>query len=407
MPSRVARTSLASRLFVSLALIVSLVATRSVCTGQNPLLGDEPGPADTPIDQSSLGYSDPIVEVHRAKDFEYPNTVDCNSPSFWDGDHFYVFNSHEHPKRLSGKDLLNLGESVDVVFDNKLNGGRWIEAVIKVPGGPLYGWYHFEPKGLCRGNNLTSAEIGAIKSMDNGLHWTDLGIILKPADGSLRCDAKNGAVAGGHGDFCVLLDQKQKYLYIYFSNYSAPFAEQGVNVARMDWIDRDHPIGKTFKWYKNEFQEPGLGGKMTPIFPAAVDFLEYDPDSFWGPSIHWNTHVNKYVMLLNHAQGHNYRQEGIYVSLCSDAARPDSWSKPKKLLEGTPYETHMTQGHSRDLSPKEKIAVRRWYPAIQGLSAQHGTDKLAGRKARFFLNSTSTAEIEFIRLKDTYFKTPR
>jgi hypothetical protein len=346
------------------------------------------------------GRTEPSVKIRPASKIEFPNTVDCNSPSFWDGDEFHVFNSHGSPTRVRGRDIYHLEESQDAVFENKVNGGRWIEAAVKTAEGPVYGWYHFEPKGLCRGNSLTSAMIGAAKSSDSGLHWTDLGIVLKPADDAIRCKAKNGSVAGGHGDFCILLDREQKYLYVYFSNYSAPLAEQGVNVARMDWKDRDSPVGKIHKRYNGEYREPGLGGKMTPLFAAKVDYIEKDPDSFWGPSIHWNTYLQRYVMLLNHGQGHNYRQEGIYVTFCDDPSKLDHWTQPKKILEGTSYEEHMTKGHSRDLTAKEKIYVRKWYPAVQGLPEMHGTDKLAGQKARLFLNAFSEYEIEFIKPAD-------
>ena len=46
-------------------------------------------------------------------------------------------------------------------------------------------------------------------------------------------------------------------------------------------------------------------------------------DVFWGPSIHWNTYLEQYVMLLNRAKDDQFGQEGIYVSfsptLLSDA----------------------------------------------------------------------------------------
>lgn len=342
-------------------------------------------------------FPEPRVAVRPAAKLEYSTTVDCNSPSFWDGDVYYVFNSHEAPYRARGQDLFHLEKLENCTFDSTVNGGRWIEAVIKVPNGPLYGWYHFEPKGLCPGKGLTAAEIGAARSEDNGLTWKDLGIVLAPAKDSLRCKSKNGTVAGGHGDYCVVLDREEQNLYIYYSNYSAPLAEQGVNVARMAWRDRDAPVGKVKKWYRGEYQEPGLGGRMSPLLPGKVDYIEHDPDSFWGPSIHWNTYLDCYVMLLNHGQGHNYRQEGIYICYNRDPARPDHWTTPKKILEGTPYEEHVGRGHSRELSAKEKIYIRKWYPAVQGLPEIHGTDKLAGQTARLFLNASSEYEIEFTK----------
>ena len=37
-------------------------------------------------------------------------------------------------------------------------------------------------------------------------------------------------------------------------------------------------------------------------------------DEFWGPSVHWNSYLQMYVMLLNRAKNTRYDQEGIYVS---------------------------------------------------------------------------------------------
>jgi len=90
-----------------------------------------------------------------------------------------------------------------------VNGGRWIEATWRADDGTLYGWYHTSPAGLCPGTNLTAPKIGALRSTDNGLHWKDLGIVMEARPNTLKCDAQNGYFAGGHGDFCVMLDQQQ------------------------------------------------------------------------------------------------------------------------------------------------------------------------------------------------------
>jgi hypothetical protein len=384
-----------SRRSVAVAAFSFLVVVAGGRTGHVMAAADQGGQPRTVAPPPT--FVEPAVTIRPSPKIEFVETTDCNSPSFWDGEDFYVFNSHAHPYRLKGKDVLHLGKPEAVSFDNTMNGGRWIEAVVKTDDGMLYGWYHHEPKHVCPTGGLTSAMIGAIKSTDNGLNWHDMGIILQPAESGLQCQAKNGTVAGGHGDFCVLLDQARRYLYVFYSNYSAPFQEQGVNFARMDWKDRDQPLGKVFKWYQAGFLEPGLGGKMTPLLPAKVDYVEKDPDSFWGPSIHWNTYLRCYVMLLNHGQGHNYRQEGIYVSYAVDPSSPANWTAPKKILEGTPYQEHITRGHDSKLTAKEKIYIRKWYPAVQGMAVLRGTDKLAGQTSRFFLNAFSEYEIEFTK----------
>lgn len=321
----------------------------------------------------------PTARLQTAAPLRMPHEVDCNTPCHWDGDTLYVFNSTGHPHRSYGRDLTHLGPSQPIEFDNKVNGGRWIEATWRAADGTLYGWYHLEPGGLCPGTTLTAPKIGALRSTNNGAAWKDLGIVLEARPGTLKCDAKNGYFAGGHGDFSVMLDPQQKYLYVFYGNYAGDVAEQGVAVARMNWADRDNPAGKIFKWHQGGFTEPGLGGRLTPTFPGFIAWERIDCNAFWGPSVHWNTHLEQYVMLLNRSKATNWVQEGIYVSFNKDLANPLGWSKPEKILEGG-----------------------SWYPvAIGAVDDVRGTDKLAGRVARFFMGQQSNHTIVFARPGET------
>ena len=95
-------------------------------------------------------------------------------------------------------------------------------------------------------------------------------------------------------------------------------------------------------------------------------------DVFWGPSIHWNTALGMYVMLLNRANSLAWAQEGIYVSY-STTLDPRAWSPPAKLLGGGER-----------------------YPQVVGLEPD-GTDKQAGALARFFMGGRSQYLIRFSR----------
>ena len=133
----------------------------------------------------------------------------------------------------SGPDLFHLGQPAAATYDNKVNGGRWIECTWKTEDGALYGWYHNEPSGLCPRTTLTAPRIGAVRSTDNGASFQDLGLVLESRPGTLRCDAKNGYFAGGNGDFTIMLDPKQEFLYFFFGSYAGEVSQQGVCVARM------------------------------------------------------------------------------------------------------------------------------------------------------------------------------
>ena len=263
-------------------------------------------------------------------------------------------------------------------YNNRTNGGRWIECTWKVPNGPLYGWYHFEPAGLCPGTGLTAPRIGAARSADNGATWEDLGVVLEAPPNTLNCATRNFYFAGGNGDFSALLDASGRFLYFFISTYAGPVSAQGVALARMAWVDRDAPVGKVWKWYHRGWTEPGIGGQVSPVFPARTDWHRADDDAFWGPAVHWNRYLRRYVMLLNRAQDKDWTQEGIYLACNRDLANPRGWSAPARL--------------------PLNLRANQWYPQVVGLAhAQGETDKLAGRTTRLFVRGESRWELTFSR----------
>ena len=304
------------------------------------------------------------------------DVVDSNSPVHWDSSgQLHVFTSAGHPYRSTGPDLFNLSrpvERVRVSTDLNFDGRRWLEATYRDDLGGLYGWYHNEPTNVCADRDeLTAPRIGVMVSYNEGLDWGDLGLILDSPPGSLDCDTRNFYFAGGTGDFSVILDQEKKYFYFFISTYYGDVAEQGIAVARMAYEDRYDPRGKIRKWHNGKWKESGLGGRVTPIFPSAIDWERDDANSFWGPAIHYNTYLKEYVMLLNHAVNRYWAQEGIYISFSRDLRDPTGWSQPQRILEGGEF-----------------------YPQVIGTGSGE-TDRLAGRVARFFLSGASRWEIVF------------
>jgi hypothetical protein len=334
----------------------------------------------------------PTVVIRDAEPYRLPGVVrpghdplgevDCNSPAHWDGDTLYVFSSVVQPYRTFGPDLLSLHRpSERTTYNNEegYNGARWIEATYKQEDeGLLYAWYHLEPAGVCEDKPLTAPQIGMVVSHDNGLNWVDLGIILTAPDGSLDCDTPNRYFAGGNGDFSVILDRRREFFYFLISTYPRDVSQQGVAIARMRYEDLVEPLGKVWKWYNGTWREPGLGGRVTPVLPVAVDWNSVDVDAHWGPSVHWNTHLQQYVMLLNRAIDKDWRQEGVYISFNSDVSDPQGWTDPVKLLDA------------------DVLEASRWYPQVIGAGPGE-TDKLAGRCARLFVAGRSNWEILFLR----------
>ncbi len=305
------------------------------------------------------------IEIEDAPALRFPGDTDCNSPCWWRSGKFYILNSTGHPTLSSGDDLTRMTRGEPITYTSWRDGGRWIESVHQLPGGVLYGWYHNEPMHLIPAQyqqghkyGVTAPFIGAVVSYDNGATWDDLGLVLTTPPDALSLEQPNFFFAGGNGDFSVILDRRGEYFYFLIGTYYKDPAQQGVSLARMAAADLACPVGKVFKWHAGAWQQPGLGGAVTPILPVAADWYSPAPDTFWGPSVHWNEVLGQYVILLNRAVDPNWKQGGIYISLSPDLADPASWTPPLRILDEP-----------------------GWYPQVVGLDfAREETEREAGRE---------------------------
>ena len=311
------------------------------------------------------------VTLDPAPQLVLPAEVDSNSPAFWNGQELVLYNSTGLYKvRSSGPDQSHLANP-QVVTLGATHLPYWIEATWMDADGTLLAWYHHEPGGLCGKTRITAPEIGALVSYDKGQSFYDLGIVLKSAY-PVDCSSPNGYFGGGNGDFTVVLSRDRAYFYFLFSNYGGSQQEQGVAVARMPFSRRMSPVGAVEKYYESGWREPGIDGLVTPIFAAAASWQIPETDAFWGPSVHFNSYLNKFVMLLNRSCcSPGWPQEGIYVSFNDFLSDPSAWTAPVKILDGVP-----------------------WYPQVIG-RRPNGTDKLSGKTARLYVFGVSNWEIVF------------
>jgi hypothetical protein len=335
----------------------------------------------------------PRVELVAAPRLRMTADADSNSPSVWqqiDGRNqllqFTSFNGQ--PSVATGLQLDRLSVALPVVIEPWPGGGVWMEAVVADVDGTLYGYYHNENVAtVCPGTSKVIPRIGAARSRDHGVTWTPLGVVLEAPPGSYDCTTNDKYFVGGVGDFSVQLDPDSRDLYIFFSQYVRRSESQGVGVARLAWADRDAPAGKTMVFSNGVWlaaRSFPLRSGMThwfyasavPIFPVAEPWNNDNTivDAYWGPSVHWNVYLGQYVMILNHAKDTEWTQEGIYVSFAPRLDDPGLWTKPVKILNGG-----------------------RWYPQVVGTETGSGTDKVAGRSARFFMGATSDHLIQFIK----------
>lgn len=313
------------------------------------------------------------AELRSASPIRLPGISDSNVPVHRPDGGFAAYQSLGLPLLVEGSSQVGRMKVRGVFIIPMERLPMWIESIWPDPNIPetIYAWYHHE-QWRC-GNNLASPAIGALVSKDGGKSFEDLGIVLDTGY-ALDCNARNGFFSGGHGDFTVILDRSRQYFYFYFSNYSGPLNSQGVAVARMAFNDRSNPVGKVWKFNQGSWSEPGVRGRVTAILPARNSWSRDDTDAFWGPSLHWNTHLQQFVMLLNRSCCEpGWPQEGVYVAFNHDLNLPGNWTNLAKVLDG------------------EKA---RWYPQVVG-ARPTGSDREAGQTARFYMAGESEYEINF------------
>lgn len=313
------------------------------------------------------------VKVNAASSIIMPSPVDSNSPAFWLNNELHLLNSTvSGPILGSGPNQSALKSTQAVTMKPVYPWAYWMEATWVDPTGLVYGWYHQEFGPCPAGNYLAEPRIGAAISYDGGKTFLDMGSVItsgEPAD----CAAQNGYTAGGVGDFSVVLDQQKKYFYFFYSSYAGDLENEGICVARMPYSSRMFPNGAVEKYYNGAWSEPGVGGRDGAIFAATALWQKADTNSYWGPSLHWNTYLNKYVMLLNHSCcSPRYPQEGIYISYNSDPGKPQNWSAPVLLMHNA-----------------------GWYPQVIGNGVNTGTDSNAGATPRLYIAGKSTWQLQF------------
>jgi hypothetical protein len=333
----------------------------------------------------------PSARLIPASHVELPGEIDSSNPAAWSlvngAMQLFVISSWGGiPVRSAGASVDALTREGPVTFGSHPGHGVWMEAIVPDEDGTWYAYYHHErPADLCGRPDRQLPRIGAMRSADNGATWNDLGIVLDAPPGSAACDSTNRYVLGGVGDVTAALDATHQDLYLYFSQYPRDGALQGVAVARIAWADRDAPSGKATIWSNGAWLPATASASADGgwVYPAGSPLVRStqpfhdrskSTDVLWGPSIHWNTYLEQYVMLLNRAGDDAFAPDGIYVSFSPTLADPSRWTSPTRILNGG-----------------------SWYPQVIGLETGTGTDRSAGKRARFFMTGRSERFIEFER----------
>jgi hypothetical protein len=335
----------------------------------------------------------PTARLVPAPHFEFPGRVDSNTPVLWAlaagaWEMSAVTSWGGIPALSAGPELAALSSATPVHVNHHPGHGTWFEAIVEDEAGTWYGYYHRElPADVCGRPDMEMPEIGAVRSFDRGRTWDHLGTVLTAPRATVACATTNRYLVGGVGDLSAVLDHQSRDLYIFFTQYPRDTAAQGVAMARMAWGDRDEPAGKIAVWNDGAWL-PGRAVSLedgtdaweyavgTPLVAATRSWHDGGPaaDAYWGPSVHWNTYLEQWVMLVNRTRNERFDLDGHYVAFAPNLADPASWSAPVKLLNGG-----------------------GWYSLVVGLEPREGTDKRAGRRARYFVTGRSDYHVEFSR----------
>ena len=221
----------------------------------------------------------PSATLVTASVVPLPGDVDCNSPAVWDVENRVqtlkvVTSAAGQTGVADGARWDRMGDWAPSLLVDPPPGRLWMESVIADEAGTWYGFYHNEiPAMVCGRPELAMPRIGAARSFDQGASWEDLGIVLEAPPGSEACGTSNQYFVGGVGDMSVVLDHDQTYLYLYFSQYSAEPAAQGIAVARLPWARRDEPVGQVDVWTEGVWLPPedveGVDDASTPFIYAS------------------------------------------------------------------------------------------------------------------------------------------
>jgi hypothetical protein len=133
----------------------------------------------------------------------------------------------------------------------------------------------------------------------------------------------------GVADVTVSPSPDGQYLFAWYTDHSRE-DNHGVQIcmARSPLSERGKP-GTWKKWHEGDFQEPGLGGRATPV----LSLRESGADA-WAPNVVWVPECRRYVMVFNATVYADFGKGakpmgGIRFTHSPDGIR---WHKPTTLV---------------------------------------------------------------------------
>jgi hypothetical protein len=201
----------------------------------------------------------------------------------------------------------NPDTSIDVNYSSYgyIGGGPVYQVPPGMPGaGSLLATYHAELP-----DDALYATLGLAASSDNGLHWIDLGEIVRLDQAYAR-----GLDGFEIGDGPLVLSPDNKYFYLYFPDWIANGTPHATTTTKVSVVRA--PVSAVLnaafgaapqhavsfqKFYEGRWDlQPGLGGASTDLNPKAP-FSGY-------LDIHFDSALQRYVMIVSDDTNFSYSE---------------------------------------------------------------------------------------------------
>jgi hypothetical protein len=271
-------------------------------------------PVVTKAQTQTLPFTIKVTEekIDSLPDYMGPNNpVDMDfpyCPVMIDGEYWVIYKNgyHEPVYRYKGTNIENAVRQPDGSITTPLRaayflGGMWYDPTEK----KLYAPIHDEANPYATN---VERQIHLASSNDKGLTWKYEGLLIgrdNPVNSKNPAEFSGLFWDGSDGDHHLFVDKRSGYIYLYTIHWIT--TKVGLNlqyfmrfgVARCAISDKMAP-GKWWKFYNGNWNEPGVGGKISYVNAYRVTY---------------NNYLQKYIS-INFSSG---------ISVCDDISKQE-WS---------------------------------------------------------------------------------
>jgi hypothetical protein len=240
---------------------------------------------------------------------------------------------------VEGTDLQHLtGATLRVLAPGKRgdfdNGYAGVTGAVEA-GGALHVAYHAEDQegmGKLAGTDGIPgfhASVGLATSTDGGRTFTKLGQAVtsfRPKGWQFY----KGQSDSGAGDSWLMRSHDGAFWYLYYTEHSRD-GGRGVQICLARAPASAPPAPGAFrKFHEGAFDEPGLGGRDTPVLSGQA----FDQGEVFSPQVVYSPALKLYVMVMNldvwkeFVETKALSRSGMYLATSADGVR---WSRPEPM----------------------------------------------------------------------------